>query len=287
MDTKELLKKVKQIELKTKKQSNDILTGSYHSAFKGRGLTFSEVRPYAIGDDIRRIDWKVTARLSEPHVKIMEEERELTILLIVDHSASMSYGTKNAEKSDYVAEIAALITLSALKNNDKVGLITFTDKVEKVLKPAKGRFHALKIIRELIVNEDLSPRSSINEAIQYVNKVFKKRTIVFIISDFLIDDFNEKHFRKLCTYHDVTAIRVQDPIEKNIPSLGFIKVSDIESNSSYWIQLNKKTAQTYTKYRSRKNEEIKKMFQKFSAGFIDLTTQDNYLRFLIKYFSER
>ncbi|MFN4298164.1 MAG: DUF58 domain-containing protein [Thermaurantimonas sp.] len=287
MDTKELLKKVRQIEIKTKKQSNDILTGSYHSAFKGKGLTFSEVRPYTYGDDIRRIDWKVTARLSEPHVKIMEEERELTILLLVDHSTSMSYGTKNAEKSDYVAEIAALITLSALKNNDKVGLITFTDKVEKVLKPAKGRFHALKIIRELVFNNNISPSSSINEAIQYVNKVFKKRTIIFLISDFMIDDYNEKHFRKLCAYHDVTAIRVQDPIEIYFPPLGYIKVTDIETNTSYWINLNKKNVQSYIEYRNKKNEHVKKMFQKFSAGFIDLTTNDNYLKSLIKYFSER
>lgn len=285
MDTKELLKKVRQIELKTKKLSNDVLTGSYHSAFKGKGLTFSEVRPYAYGDEVRLIDWKVTARLSIPHIKLMEEERELTILLIIDRSNSLFYGTRIAEKSDYVTEIAALLTFSALKNNDKVGLITVSGGIDKVIPPAKGRYHALKIIRDLVYERTSTDGTSLLEAFDYVNKVFKKRSVIFIMSDFLFDEDIRKQIRQLCANHDVTAIRVLDRIEKQPFNLNYIKVCEAESNRKYWIKLDKDKINDYIKFIEKKNQEIKSLFKKYGGGFIDLQTGDDYFSSLLNYFS--
>lgn len=287
MDTRDLIKKVRHIEIKTKKLSNDVLTGSYHSAFKGKGLTFSEVRPYAYGDEVRLIDWKVTARLSIPHVKMMEEERELTILLIIDRSASLFYGTRIAEKADYTTEIAALLTFSALKNNDKVGLITVSGSIDKVIPPAKGRYHALKIIREL-VNENVPTQgSSLAEALEYVNKVFKKRSVVFILSDFMFDEEITKQVRQLCSKHDVTAIRILDRIEKQPLSVGYLKVSEVESARNYWINLNKKLIDEYKAYLKKKNLSIQNLFKKYGGGFIDLETGDDYFKSLLKYFSSK
>ncbi|MFN3951839.1 MAG: DUF58 domain-containing protein [Thermaurantimonas sp.] len=287
MDTRDLIKKVRQIEIKTKKLSNDVLTGSYHSAFKGKGLTFSEVRPYAYGDEVRMIDWKVTARLSTPHVKMMEEERELTILLIIDRSASLFYGTRIAEKADYVTEIAALLTFSALKNNDKVGLITASGSIDKVIPPAKGRYHALKIIREL-VNEHVSTQgSSLAEALDYVNKVFKKRSVIFILSDFLFDEEIHKQVRQLCSKHDVTAIRILDRIEKQPVSVGYLKVTEVESGRNYWINLDKQLIDEYTAYLKKKNLNIKNLFKKYGGGFIELETGDDYFSSILKYFSSK
>lgn len=287
METKEILKKVRQIEIKTKKLSNDVLTGSYHSAFKGKGLTFSEVRPYAYGDDIRRIDWKVTARLSTPHIKLMQEERELTIILIVDRSFSLFYGTRIAEKADYVTEIAALLTFSALKNNDKVGLITTSESIEKIIPPAKGRHHALRIIRELVQDHQPIRGSSLTHAINYVNRVFKKKSIVFILSDFLIDEDLDKPIRQICINHDVTAIRVQDPFEKKPVEVGYIKVSEVESSQSYWINLNRALIEEYTRFILKKNQEIKSTFEKYGAGLVDLQTGDDFFKSLLKYFSSK
>lgn len=287
MEAREIIKKVRQIEIKTKKLSNDLLTGSYHSAFKGKGLTFSEVRPYAYGDDIRMIDWKVTARLSMPHIKLMEEERELTIMLLVDRSKSLFYGTRIAEKSDFTTEIAALLTFSALKNKDKVGLITVSDSIDKVIPPAKGRYHALKIIRELVSETGHSHGSTLIPALNYLNKILKKKSVIFLLSDFLLEEVFEKQIRQLCSNHDVTAIRILDKIEKSPPSVGLIKISEVESNKKYWINLDKDTVSEYMRFIEKKNQEIKNMFTKYGAGFIDLETGDDYFKSLLKYFTSK
>ncbi|KFD39489.1 DUF58 domain-containing protein [Schleiferia thermophila] len=287
MEIAELLKKVRQIELKTRKKSNEVLLGSYHSAFKGRGLTVSEVRPYAFGDDVRLLDWKVTARLLIPHIKVMQEERELTLLLVVDRSGSNLFGTRYAQKADYITEIAALLAFSALNNNDKVGVLSIGTNGLHLIKPHKGRQHVLKIIRELIGMNGDNGTAHLFQSLDFINKAFKKRSIVFILSDFLIEENLEKSVKQLSTKHDLVAIRVQDNFEKHPIPLGFTKMKDIESGESYWVNLNKKKIEAYKKDIELLNNEIKNMFQKNGAGFIDLTVGDDYYKSLIKYFQSR
>lgn len=287
MEIVELLKKVKQIELKTRKKSNDVLLGSYHSAFKGRGLTVSEVRPYAYGDDVRLLDWKVTARLLTPHVKVMQEERELTLLLVVDRSSSHFFGTKFTQKADYITEIGALLAFSALKNNDKVGVISIKKEGPKLIKPSKGRQHVLKIIRELIDTDDVQSLTQLNQTMEFIIKAFKKKCIVFILSDFITEENLEKNVKQLSASHDLVAIRVQDVFEKNPVPIGFTKLKDIESGENFWVNLNKKMVDSYKKEIQLLNTEIKNLFQKNGAGFIDLTVGDDYYKFLIKYFQSR
>lgn len=287
MEIAELLKKVRQIELKTRKKSNEVLLGSYHSAFKGRGLTVSEVRPYAFGDDVRLLDWKVTARLLIPHIKVMQEERELTLLLVVDRSGSHLFGTRYAQKADYITEIAALLAFSALNNNDKVGVLSIGTNGLHLIKPHKGRQHVLKIIRELIGMNGDNSTAHLFQSLDFINKAFKKRSIVFILSDFLIEENLEKSVKQLSTKHDLVAIRVQDNFEKHPIPLGFTKMKDIESGESYWVNLNKKKIEAYKKDIELLNNEIKNMFQKNGAGFIDLTVGDDYYKSLIKYFQSR
>ncbi|GCD79500.1 DUF58 domain-containing protein [Schleiferia thermophila] len=287
MEIAELLKKVRQIELKTRKKSNEVLLGSYHSAFKGRGLTVSEVRPYAFGDDVRLLDWKVTARLLIPHIKVMQEERELTLLLVVDRSGSHLFGTRYAQKADYITEIAALLAFSALNNNDKVGVLSIGTNGLHLIKPHKGRQHVLKIIRELIGMNGDNGTAHLFQSLDFINKAFKKRSIVFILSDFLIEENLEKSVKQLSTKHDLVAIRVQDNFEKHPIPLGFTKMKDIESGESYWVNLNKKKIEAYKKDIELLNNEIKNMFQKNGAGFIDLTVGDDYYKSLIKYFQSR
>ena len=228
MDTKELLKKVRKIEIKTRRLSDHIFGGEYHSTFKGRGMTFSEVRQYQFGDDVRNIDWNVTARYNEPYVKVFEEERELTMMLMVDVSGSQLFGTQQQFKKGILTEIAATLAFSATQNNDKIGLILFTDEIELFIPPKKGRSHVLRIIRELLEFEPKSKKTNITEALKFLSNVMKKKAIVFILSDFIADDY--QHTLKIAGgRHDVTGIRVYDRREEEIPNLGMVQMEDEET----------------------------------------------------------
>ena len=230
MDTKEILKKVRKIEIKTRKLSDNIFGGEYHSTFKGRGMTFSEVRPYQFGDDIRNIDWNVTARYNEPFVKVFEEERELTLMLMIDVSGSELFGTEQQFKSELITEIAATLAFSALQNNDKTGLILFSDQVELYIPPKKGKSHVLRIIRELIEFQPKSLKTNISEALQFLSRVSKKKAIVFMLSDFM-DKGYEKPIQIAAKKHDITGIRIYDKKETELPNLGYIMVKDAETGA--------------------------------------------------------
>jgi uncharacterized protein (DUF58 family) len=234
MDTKALLKKVRKIEIKTRRLSDHVFGGEYHSTFKGRGMTFSEVRQYQFGDDVRAIDWNVTARYNEPFVKVFEEERELTLMLVVDVSGSESFGTKTQFKREILTEIAATLAFSALQNNDKVGLALFSDQIELFIPPKKGRSHILRIIRELLEFEPKSRQTNISTALEFLSGVLKKKAIVFMLSDFM-DNGYEKTLRITAKKHDLTGIRVYDPVETKLPKLGIVPMRDAETGAIRWI----------------------------------------------------
>ena len=240
METKELLKKVRKIEIKTKRLSNHIFGGEYHSTFKGRGMTFSEVRQYQFGDDVRAIDWNVTARYNEPYIKVFEEERELTMMLMVDVSGSESFGTTSQFKKDTVTEIAATLAFSAIQNNDKVGLILFSDDIELFVPPKKGRSHVLRIIRELIEFKPKSKKTSIDGALKFLSGILKKRAIVFILSDFMDDDY-ERSLKIAGNRHDITGIKVYDKHDEEIPNLGMVPMLDAETGKVNLINTGSKT----------------------------------------------
>jgi uncharacterized protein (DUF58 family) len=234
MDTRELLKKVRQVEIKTRGIVNQIFSGEYHSVFKGRGMEFSEVREYQFGDDIRTIDWNVSARFNHPFVKIFEEERELTVMLLVDCSRSGQFGTAQQMKHEVATEICAVLAFSAIKNNDKVGLILFTDRIERFVPPKKGRAHILRIIRELLSFTPAGAGTSIRQGLEYFNHVVKKRSIAFLISDF-IDDGYDRILRTISRRHDVIAIEMTDPREETLPAVGLLKLHDAESGNERWV----------------------------------------------------
>ncbi len=234
MDTKEILKKVRKIEIKTRRLSDHIFSGEYHTSFKGRGMTFSEVRQYQYGDDVRAIDWNVTARYNEPFVKVFEEERELTMMLMVDISGSESFGTKNQLKRDMITEIAATLAFSATQNNDKIGLLLFSDQIELFIPPKKGKSHVLRIIRELIEFESKSKKTDLSQALKYLSSVLKKKAIVFLISDFMVKDY--EHTLKIASKrHDVTGIRVFDQREESIPNIGIVNMLDAETGETLLV----------------------------------------------------
>ncbi|MGY0426062.1 MAG: DUF58 domain-containing protein, partial [Polaribacter sp.] len=243
MDTKEILKKVRKIEIKTRRLSDHIFGGEYHSSFKGRGMTFSEVRQYQFGDDVRAIDWNVTARYNEPYIKVFEEERELTMLLMVDVSGSEFFGTSNQLKKDTVTEIAATLAFSATQNNDKVGLVLFSDDVELFIPPKKGKSHVLRIIRELIEFKPKSKKTDIAVALKFLSSVLKKRAIVFMLSDFMDDNY-EKTLKIAGNKHDVTGIRVYDKHDEEIPNLGMVPMIDSETDTIQLINTASKTVRT-------------------------------------------
>ncbi len=234
MDSKELIKKVRKIEIRTRKLSSQVFSGSYHSAFKGRGMSFSEVREYQYGDDIRAIDWNVTARLDHPYIKVFEEERELVMMLVIDISGSSFFGTKDQFKNELIAEIGAVLAFSASSNNDKIGAILFSDHIEKFIPPKKGRAHILRIIREIIDHEPKGKGTQISEALRYFNNVIKKRSIAFLISDFMDDDY-EDALKIANKKHDLTALQVYDPAEKELPNLGLIRIQNAETGSLKWV----------------------------------------------------
>lgn len=287
MDTKELLKKVRKIEIKTRRLSNHIFGGEYHSAFKGRGMTFSEVRQYQYGDDVRNIDWNVTARYNEPHIKIFEEERELTMMLMVDISGSEWFGTESQFKNEVITEIAATLAFSATQNNDKIGLILFTDAIELYIPPKKGRFHVLRIIRELIEFKPKSRKTDITQAIKFLSSVMKKKVIVFILSDFMADNYKQT-LKIAANKHDVTGIRVYDKREENIPNLGMVQMMDAESGEYMLVNTGAKRIRTdYGKYYQARVNYFKETFTKSGAGAIDCRVDESYVTKLLGYFKRR
>ena len=262
METKELLKKVRKIEIKTRRLSDNIFGGEYHSAFKGRGMTFSEVRQYQYGDDIRNIDWNVTARYNEPFIKVFEEERELTLMLLIDISGSEFFGTQNQFKREILTEIAATLSFSALKNNDKVGLILFTDEIELYIPPKKGRFHILRIIRELLEFKPRSKKTNISKALEFFSGVLKKKAIAFLMSDFISSDY-EKTLKIAAKKHDLTGIRVFDRREEQIPNLGFVPMLDSESGRVNWINTQiSKVRESYSLYYQEYTNLFEELFKK-------------------------
>ena len=287
METKELLKKVRKIEIKTRRLSNNIFGGEYHSAFKGRGMTFSEVRNYQFGDDIRTIDWNVTARYNEPFVKVFEEERELTLMLIVDISGSEFFGSENVLKKNIITEISATLAFSALQNNDKVGLMLFTDQIELYIPPKKGKTHVLRIIRELIEFKPESKKTDIGTALQFLISVIKKKSIAFILSDFISPDF-EKILRVTAKKHDVTGIRVYDKLEETIPNLGLVPMFDQETEKIRLVDTSSlELRNKYKKQNSLNFKKINELFSKNGAGTLVCRTDESYEKKLLSYFKKR
>ncbi|TVZ56492.1 uncharacterized protein DUF58 [Lutibacter sp. Hel_I_33_5] len=287
MDTKELLKKVRKIEIKTRRLSNHIFGGEYHSTFKGRGMTFSEVRQYQFGDDVRAIDWNVTARYNEPYIKVFEEERELTMMLLVDISGSEFFGTSTQFKKDTVTEIAATLAFSAIQNNDKVGLILFSDDVELYIPPKKGKSHVLRIIRELIEFKPKSRKTNIDEALKFLSNVMKKKAIVFMLSDFMDDDY-ERTLKIVANKHDITGIRVYDKRDEEIPNLGMVSMVDAETGKVGLINTASKAVRKQYHINSLKlTDYFKKTFKISGAGTINTRVDESYVKKLLGYFKQK
>jgi len=287
MDTKELLKKVRKIEIKTRRLSDHIFSGEYHSSFKGRGMTFSEVRQYQFGDDIRSIDWNVTARYNEPYIKVFEEERELTMMLMVDISDSESFGTKQQFKKDIITEISATLAFSAIQNNDKVGLLLFSDEIELFIPPKKGKTHVLRIIRELIEFHPQSKKTDITHALRYLSNVMKKKAIVFVLSDFMDDDYDNA-LKIVGKKHDVTGIRVFDKYETEIPKLGMVPIKDAESGKIMLVNTNSKTVRiNYKSNYLKRVDYFENSFKKSGSGTINTRIDESYVKKLLGYFKRR
>ncbi|PZQ91002.1 MAG: DUF58 domain-containing protein [Flavobacterium johnsoniae] len=288
MDTKELLKKVRKIEIKTRRLSDHIFSGEYHTSFKGRGMTFSEVRQYQFGDDVRAIDWNVTARYNEPYIKVFEEERELTMMLMVDVSGSESFGTQNGFKKDIVTEIAATMAFSATQNNDKIGLILFSDEIELYIPPKKGRSHVLRIIRELIEFKPKSHKTNLSQALRFLSGVMKKKAIVFVISDFMTDD-NYEHTLKIAgKKHDLTGIRVYDAREEKMPNIGMVNMLDAETGETLLVNTGSKAVRLeYEKYYQEKMKFFKETFSRCGSGTVNTRVDESYVTKLLGYFKSR
>lgn len=287
MQTKELLKKVRKIEIKTRRLSDHIFGGEYHSSFKGRGMTFSEVRQYQFGDDVRAIDWNVTARYNEPYIKVFEEERELTMMLMVDVSGSESFGTSLQFKKDTLTEIAATLAFSATQNNDKVGLILFSDAVELFIPPKKGKSHVLRIIRELLEFTPKSKKTNIAAAFKFLSNVLKKKAIVFMLSDFMDDDY-EKTLKIVGGKHDITGIRVYDKHDEEIPNLGMVPMLDAETGSVQLINTaSKSVRKSYKTNALRLLDYYKNTFKRSGAGTINVSVEESYVTKLLGYFKHK
>ncbi len=288
MDTSEILKKVRKIEIKTRGLSRNIFAGQYHSAFKGRGMAFSEVREYQFGDDVRDIDWNVTARFHRPYVKVFEEERELTVMLLVDVSGSLNFGTVKQTKRDMAAEIAATLAFSAIQNNDKIGVIFFSDKIEKYIPPKKGRKHILYIIREMLDFHPESYKTNVGMAIEFLTKVMKRRCTAFLLSDFYtrsaFDDVLDISNRK----HDMVAIQVYDHTAKELPDVGLLKVRDAETGHEMLIDTSsKKLRRAHTAYWMQRQNELQHTFTKCNVDHISVSTSEDYVKKLMMLFAKR
>ncbi|HDJ34636.1 MAG TPA: DUF58 domain-containing protein [Bacteroidetes bacterium] len=287
METSELLKKVRKIEIKTRGLSRQVFAGQYHSAFKGRGMMFSEVREYQYGDDLRSIDWNVTARFNHPYVKVYEEERELTVMLLIDVSGSGDFGTRNMLKRDMVTEIAAVLSFSAIQNNDKIGVIFFTDRVEKFIPPKKGRQHILRVIRELIDFRPECRRTDLTEPLRFLTHAIKKRCTAFVISDFMDHDF-ESPLQIAGNKHDMVAIRVYDHRETELPDLGLIQMRDAETGEQMWVDTSKRSVREYyNHWYLKKQKEINDTLVRCGVDHIAIRTDEDYVPPLIKLFKKR
>ncbi|MEM7367151.1 MAG: DUF58 domain-containing protein [Bacteroidota bacterium] len=293
--TTELLKKVRKIEIKTKDLSNQIFSGGYHSAFKGRGMSFSEVRAYQYGDDVRNIDWNVTARMEDPYIKVFEEEREITVMLLVDVSPSTYFGTQlNRDqeaktKQDVMTEISAVLSFSATNNNDKVGVILFTDKIEKFIPPKKGRNHILRIIRELIDPQPTSTGTDLAEVLRYLTNMLKKRSVVFVLSDFMNTGNDYKDALSIARRrHDVVGLHLYDEHEVQLPNIGLARVMDSESGKMVWIDTaSKATRDTYAKWYQENLKRTRETFLRSGADFQSISTRESYIQALLGLFSRR
>ncbi len=288
METSELLKKVRKIEIKTRGLSNQIFSGEYHSAFKGRGMAFSEVREYTPGDDIRTIDWNVTARFSTPYVKVFEEERELTVMMLVDVSASGFFGTNKQLKQDLITELCAVVAFSASQNNDKIGIIFFSDKIEKFIPPKKGKSHILRIIRELIEFKPEHKQTNIEVALKYLTNVIKKRSVVFLISDFLAESNYRDALKIANKKHDLVALRIVDKTETELPKVGLIKLKDNESGQLIWVDTdNKSFRKLFATNQLKFEDNLKDVFNRAGIDATRIFTHESYVKPLINLFKNR
>lgn len=293
MSANDLLRKVRKIEIKTRALSHQIFAGEYHSAFKGRGMAFSEVREYQYGDDVRNMDWNVTARLRAPYVKVFEEERELTVVLLIDASRSRLFGTSGQIKRDLIAEIAAVLSFSAIINNDKVGALFFSEKVEKFIPPKKGRSHLLHIIREIIEFQPSSDGTDISEALRYLTNAIKKRCTAFLLSDMLDVDENgspryEDALKVAVNRHDLSVIEVYDPRERTVPDVGLVHVKDSETGRCAWVNTSsRRMRRAYSDWFAGMEENTSRMLMKYSIDNVSISTDDDYVRSLMTFFQRR
>jgi uncharacterized protein (DUF58 family) len=287
METNELLKRVRKIEIKTRGLSRHIFAGEYHSAFKGRGMTFSEVREYQYGDDFRSVDWNVTARFNHPYIKVFEEERELTVMLLLDVSGSGEFGTQTRYKSTMITEIAALLSFSAIQNNDKVGVILFTDRIERFIPPKKGRQHILKIIRELIDFKPASRLTNITIPLRYLVNVIKKRSIAFLISDFINENF-EDALKIASKKHDLVGLRIYDLREMQLPSVGLMKVKDAETGAISWIDSGSTyVRKAYHEIYHKRQEELNDLLARVGVDYVSIAAHEDYVKPLMRLFKKR
>lgn len=288
MDTSEILKKVRKIEIKTRGLSNNIFAGQYHSAFKGRGMAFAEVREYQFGDDVRDIDWNVTARFRRPYVKIFEEERELTVMLVIDVSGSLNFGTVKSTKSDCAVEIAATLAFSAIQNNDKIGVIFFSDRIEKYIPPKKGRKHILYIIREMLDFKPQSRNTDLGEAMAYFTRVMKRRCTAFVLSDFYDNKDFSKQLQIANNKHDVMAIQVYDIRDRELPDVGLMKVVDAENGNDFYIDTSsRKTREAHASFWAERQARLKREFSQSSVDWVSLATGEDYVKHLMRLFALR
>lgn len=288
METSEIIKKVRKIEIKTRGLSSNIFAGQYHSAFKGRGMAFSEVREYQFGDDVRDIDWNVTARFHRPYVKVFEEEREMTVMLLIDVSGSLDFGTKKQMKRDMVTEIAATIAFSAIQNNDKIGVVFFSDRIEKYIPPKKGRKHILYIIREMLDFQPESKRTDVKQAVEFLSSVQKRRTTAFILSDFYVRNEFLQSLQICNRKHDVVAIQVYDQRARELPDVGLMKVVDAETGHEQYVDTGSKTLrQAYHKYWKNRQAQLEDTFNKSNVDHVSVATDENFVKALLILFKQR
>ncbi|MCI6209166.1 MAG: DUF58 domain-containing protein [Prevotellaceae bacterium] len=288
METSDILKKVRKIEIKTRGLSQNIFAGQYHSAFKGRGMAFAEVREYQYGDDVRDIDWNVTARFQRPYVKVFEEERELTVMLLIDVSGSLDFGTSRQTKADMVTEIAATLAFSAIQNNDKIGVIFFSDRIEKYIPPQKGRKHILYIIREMLDFHPQSRKTDVGEAMEYLTRVMKRRCTAFVLSDFYSNSSFLNALQIANRKHDVVAIQVYDKRAKELPDVGLMRVKDAESGQEMYIDTSsKKLRQAHTRYWLEREENLRQTFAKSNVDWASVATDEDYVKAMMALFSQR
>ena len=288
METSEIIKKVRKIEIKTRGLSSNIFAGQYHSAFKGRGMAFSEVREYQFGDDVRDIDWNVTARFHRPYVKVFEEERELTVMLLIDVSGSLDFGTQKQMKRDMVTEIAATIAFSAIQNNDKIGVVFFSDKIEKYIPPKKGRKHILYIIREMLDFQPESKKTDVRQAMEFLSSVQKRRTTTFILSDFYVRTDFQQSLQIANRKHDVVAIQVYDQRAKELPDVGLMKVVDAETGYEQYIDTSsKRLRDSYRQYWMTRQAQLLETFSKSNVDSVSIATNEDFVKSLLMLFKQR